>query len=267
MTSIKSMAGMLHPPSAKSRVIVSLRAYFDESGTHWSGPNACDVFVLCGYLGTESLWDDRTPTSFWSKWTDVMHGKPFHATEMESNPQGPIVKPMLANVVRKSGVIGIGGGIHIPSYNRLLLPHIQKQKGVDNPYLFLFADVICEAVRSSAMFIGEDQSEPIGFVFASHKKWSIEAHEMYDKLKQDPETPDDVRCRMGPVAFDDMEKFIPLQASDHLAFETYHLMNDPPGTSRPTMNILTNWQQNNGRFYNEHGIQRYIAKMQEAGLF
>jgi hypothetical protein len=86
VTSIKSMAAMLHPPSARSRVIVTLRAYFDESGTHWSGPNACDVFVLCGYVGTESLWDDKTPNSFWGKWNDVMHGYPFHATKMESNP-------------------------------------------------------------------------------------------------------------------------------------------------------------------------------------
>jgi len=103
-------------PFAKAQVIVALRAYFDESGTHWGGPMACDVFVLCGYLAPESLWDDKTPNSFLAKWNDVMHGKPFHAKEMESNPQGPEVKLALANLVRKSSVIGVEGAIHIPSY-------------------------------------------------------------------------------------------------------------------------------------------------------
>ena len=228
---------------------------------------ACDVFVLCGYVGTESLWDDRTPSSFWSRWDDVMHGKPFHATEMESNPQGPEVKTALANLVRKSGVIGVGGGIHIPSYDRLLVPYIEKLKQKNNPYLFLFADVIAQAVHTSQMFLGESQDEPIGFVFANHPIWSIEAHEFYDELKNDPETPDDVRRRMGAIAFEDMEKFIPLQAADHLAFESYHYMNDPPGGSRPAMNLFMDWHQNHGSYYNERVLNEYIKLMRRAGVF
>jgi len=243
---------MLHPPSARSRVIVALRAYFDESGTHWGGPNACDVFVLGGYIATESLWDDRTPASFVGRWENVMHGKPFHATEMVIN----------------SGVIGVGGGIHIPSYKSLLLPYIEQQKGVDNPYLFLFADVICEAVKNSAMFLGEDQYEPIGFVFANHAKWSIEALQMYNAITSDPATPEDIRSRMGSVAFEDIERFIPLQAADHLAFESYHFMNDSPGAPpRPAQQILMDWPQNHGSYYNERGIKSYIEKMKQEGLF
>jgi hypothetical protein len=248
---------------------VTLRAHFDESGTHWGGPMASDVFVLCGYLATESLWDDKTPTSFWARWTDVMHGKPFHATVMESNPQGPKVKLALANLVRKSGLIGVGGGIHIPSYKRLLLPYIQKLNQENNPYLFLFADVIAQAAKSAEMFIGENQNEPIGFVFAKHEKWSLEAHRFYQELEQGRETPEDVRRRLGPIAFEDIEEFIPLQASDHLAFETYHYMNDPPGTSRPAMNILMDWdrQQNHGTYYDEKGILSYIEEMKKEGIF
>jgi len=268
MTSVRSMAGMLHPPSARARGIVTLRAYFDESGTHWGGPMASDVFVLCGYLGTESLWDDQTPTSFSAKWNDVMHGKPFHASEMESNPQGPGVKLALANLVKKSGMIGIIGGIHIPSYQRLLLPHIQRLNGTDNPYLFLFADVITQAVMSSEMLIGE-QNEPIGFVFAKHEKWSPQALQFYQELERGRETPEDVRRRLGSVAFEAMERFVPLQASDHLAFETYHQMNDPPGTSRPAMNILMDRVrlQNHGTYYDEKGILAYIELMKKDGKF
>lgn len=269
MTSVASMAGMLHPPSARAKVIVTLRAYFDESGTHWGGTLACDVFVLSGYLATESLWDDHTPTSFSAKWTDVMHGKPFHAKEMESNPQGPEVKLALANLVKKSGIIGVIGGIHIPSYKRLLLPHIQRLSGTDNPYLFLFADVIAQAATSAAMFIGEDQNEPIGFVFARHELWSLQAHKFYQELERGRDTPEDVRLRLGSIAFGDMARFIPLQAADHLAFETYHQMNDPPGTSRPAMNILMDQVrgQNHGTYYDEKGILAYIELMKKEGIF
>src|SRR5438309_1832234 len=132
------MGGLLHPPDAKTRIIVSLRAYFDESGTHSGGPMASDSFVLCGYIAPESLWDDKSLTGFKARWDSVMHGKPFHATEMEQNPQGPEVKLLLANLVNKSGVIGVRGGISIPSYNELLLPIIHQLRELDSPYLFLF---------------------------------------------------------------------------------------------------------------------------------
>lgn len=266
-------AGLLHPPSAKKRVVVALRAYFDESGTHWSRPDrdspasgSCDTFVLCGYIGTEALWDDRTPSSFEAKWNEVMHGKPFHAKEMESNPQGPDVKRALANLVRTQGVIGVGGAIHIPSYNKHLLPLIQQLKQENNPYLFLFADVIAQAVKCSEMFVGESNDEPIGFVFASHKKWSIEALQFYNQVKDDPETPKDVQRRMGAIAFEDMENFIPLQVADHLAFETYHAMNDPPEARRPAMRLLMDWDQNHGSYYHELGILNYIEKCRAEGV-
>jgi hypothetical protein len=261
------MVGMLYPPSATARIIVTLRAYFDESGTHWGGPMACDVFVLCGYLGTEDLWDNGRPDSFYAKWNDVMHCKPFHAKEMESNPQGPAVKLALANLVRTSGVIGVGGAIHIPSYNRHLLPLIKKRKEKNNPYFFLFADVIAQAAMSSKIFLREDQNEPIGFVFANTELWAEETHKFYDMLKVDEETPDDVRRRMGAVAFEDMEKFVPLQAADHLAFESYHYRNDPRGTHRPVMNLLMDWDQNYGNYYDEPSILKYIDRMKKEGIF
>jgi len=246
---------------------VTLRAYFDESGTHWGGPQACDVFVLCGYLGTESLWDDKTGSSFDARWKEIMHGKPFHATEMESNPQGATVKPMLANLVINSGIVGIGGGVHIPSFKRLMQPHIDKGDVPDDPYLFLFGDVICEAVEKASMFLAEDQNEPIGFVFAKHERWSALAAEMYTKLEKDPETPAEVRRRMGTIAFEDMERFIPLQAADHIAYESYRYMNDHPATWRPTMARFMSWPQNNGRYYNEQGLLSFITHAKETGLF
>jgi hypothetical protein len=251
----------------KLRIMVALRAYFDESGTHWGGPLACDVFSLCGYLAQESLWDGNTEDGFPARWNNIMHGRPFHATEMESNPQGPEVKLALANLVNNCGVIGVAGGLSIPDYKRLLRPYVKRTDGTDSPYLFLFADVICETVKRSEMFVGESPDEPIAFVFASHPLWSAQALEFYNTVKDDEKTPVEVRRRMGAVAFEDIDAFVPLQAADHLAFETYHSMNDPPGTNRPAMNRLMAWEQNYGRFYNEQGILSYIKHCKEEGIF
>jgi len=267
VTSVMSMAGLLYPPSARKRVIVALRAYFDESGTHWGGPQASDVFVLCGYLAPTELWDNKTDSGFKARWDGVMHGKPFHATEMETNPQGPTVKVELANLVRKSGIIGIRGGISIPAFKRLVVPHIKQRKEKEDPYLFLFADVICEAVRRADMFLNENKEERIGFVFADHKRWSLIAHEMYDHVKADDETPIEVSGKMGAVAFDCIDEFVPLQAADHLAFESFHYMTDPQGTpARPAMNLLIDWPQVFGTFYGEKALTLYVEKCKAEGI-
>ena len=52
------------------------------------------------------------------------------------------------------------------------------------------------------MFVGENPDEPIAFVFAAHPKWSLEAHQFYEQVKNDENTPIDVRCRMRAIAFE-----------------------------------------------------------------
>ena len=163
-------------------------------------------------------------------------------------------------------MIGIGGGIDIPAYNRVLKPHIKKNQK-DDPYLFLFADVITAAVKYGGMFIGEDQRESIGFVFANHKRWSIVAHEFYHYVRNDPDTPPGVKEKMGAVGFEDIDRFIPLQAADHLAFETYHRMNDPEGSpARPAMNRLMDWPQNHGNYYDEKQLLHYVELCKQDGI-
>jgi hypothetical protein len=117
------------------------------------------------------------------------------------------------------------------------------------------------------MFVGENKDEPIGFVFASHENWSTEAHQFYDHVKNDAETPAEVKAKMGTVAFEDINSFVPLQAADHLAFETYHYRNDPPGSFRPAMNRLMDWPQNHGKHYDERSLLQYIELCQKEGLF
>ena len=256
---------MPNPSSEGRGFIVALRAYFDESGTHWGGDNASDVFVLCGYLAPESLWEDKTPDGFLARWNNVMHGRPFHAKEMEGNPQGAQVKLALSNLLNSCGLIGIRAGISISAYREILLPHILECDGDDNPYRFLFADVIAEVVKRSVMFIGEDTNEPISFFFADIKTWSQDALNFYRHVRDDTATPREVSSRMGAIAFEDIKQFVPLQAADHLAFESWHFMTDPPGKYRPAMNVLMNWPQNHGIFFKQNTLELYVERAMAEG--
>jgi hypothetical protein len=215
-------------------------------------------------MAPELLWDDKTDGGFHGRWHKIMHGKPFHATEMEDNPQGSRVKEMLARVVAKSCVVGIRGGVSIPDFERVVAPLVASAKGKADPYFLVFADVILEAIKRSELFLGENQQEPIAFVFADHARWSVEALQLYNRLKLDDGTPPNVRTRMGAIAFESIDTFIPLQAADHLAFETFHQMTDPPGTLRQAMNILGE-RENYGNFYRERQLRQYATLAQQEG--
>jgi hypothetical protein len=257
---------------------VSLIAYFDESGTHWGGPNACDVFVLCGYIAPEDVWLN----SFCPQWKallnrfelpDEPYPRYFHASVVESGNypfnrldenQLNDLKMSAVNLTVNSGIIGIGGGISVSAYKRMLKQYIDDEKVHADPYVFMFSDVIVECVEKSAMFLGEDPNQQIRFVFAHHPRWSIEAEKMYLLLQNDNDWPRSVR--LGMASFEDPKIIAPLQAADHIAFETYHYMNDnaPP---RPAMNRFLSWPQNHGRHYNEAGLRSFIDICKLGGKF
>lgn len=256
---------------------MSLVAYFDESGTHSGGPNAANSFVIAGYIAPESVWRK----AFDPQWTAMLERfelpdepdpRYFHATDLESGKypynrltetQRSELKASAVNIAINCGIIGVGGGVLTEAYKRLLSPYIEQGKVHKDPYVFLFSDVLLECIQVSHMFLGEDPTEQIGFVFDNHPRWSIEAHEMFIMMQNDEDWPP--RNRLGTVAFEDKKHYRPLQAADHIAFETFHYMNsDAP---RPAMNRFKSWPQNHGRYYNEQGLQAFIDLCKKDGKF
>jgi hypothetical protein len=88
---------------------------------------------------------------------------------------------------------------------------------------------------------------------------------MYVKMQNDGEWLN--RVRLGSVAFEDKKKYIPLQAADNIAFETFHYMNDALPTLRPAMNRFLSWPQNHAKYYNEEGLQAFIDVCKKDGKF
>jgi len=104
---------------------VALRAFFDESGTHWGGPMACDVFVLCGYLAPESLWDDKTPNSLLAKWNDVMNGKPFTRKKWNRIHRGQKLNLHLSTLLER---VVLGARYTFHPITVYMVPYIQIQR-------------------------------------------------------------------------------------------------------------------------------------------
>jgi len=253
---------------------VSLIAYFDESGTHSGGPNAAKVFSLVGYIATQSLWKD----DFVPKWNAMLNRfelpdpKYFHATELEGGSypynrlnerQREDLKMSAVNIPVNSGMIGVGGAVLIPAYKRMLAPYIKAGKIDKDPYVFLFSQAVVESIAMSSAFLGEDPRDPIAFVFDNHPRWSLQAHEMYVRMQNDKEWPN--RVWLGTVRFEDKKKYVPLQAADNIAFETYHYVHGNLG--RPAMNRFLSWPQNHARYYNEEGLQAFIDICRTDGKF
>jgi len=261
---------------------VALKAYFDESGTHWGGPNAANVFVLCGYIAPADVWDG----GFEKKWSAMLE-KPaitpklefFHAEDVEGRGSKRFrrlkqrerddLKTTALNIVVNSGMLGVGVGVELDAFRRLVVNDPAVAAVVPaNPYMFAFNAVLVETVLMADAFIGES-NESIGFVFEDHPQWSVHALSMYNDIKKDPEWPKERRRRLGTPAFDCKEKFKALQAADHLAYETWRYMENKRAkknaTLRPAMNRFLSWQQHHGRYFDEHGILEFLRILREDG--
>jgi hypothetical protein len=276
MVSIRQMGGIVHPLSAIARITVMLRAYFDESGTHWDkGRLGSRAFVLCGYVAPEDVWDK----DFSPKW-EAMLKKPnispplsyFHAREIEGKGKGrfgritkrerEILKSDAVNIATGSAIRGIASAVLIESYRKY---KETLDRAVDDPYMLCFQRVINDVMQISPIFLGEDPNEKIAFIFAHHPRWSLMANDMYNKLL-DPKHSCWCRSRLGTIAFQDPKGFAPLQVADHLAFEVFHAMSGARGRKmRPAMRRFTDCYNFGGGFFDDAGIESFIAECKKTG--
>jgi hypothetical protein len=278
MPSVRQMGSIVHPPSARKRVTVALKAYFDESGTHWGGPNAAKVFVLCGYIATEDVWDKQ----FEGKWHDMLQ-KPeitpklsfFHAEDVEgrgskrfrkiTQRERDHLKTSAFNIVVNSGMLGVGVAVELEPFSRLVVADPKVCRAIPgNPYMFAFNCVVIETLMLADAFIGESK-EKIAFIFENHPQWSIYAHQMYNDFKVSKKWPKEKRDRLGTPAFEDKKEFKPLQAADHLAYETYRYMKNRNAPLRPAMTRFLSWQQHHGRYFDERLLREFIEIQRKDG--
>jgi hypothetical protein len=248
-----------------------LRAYFDESGTHWGGLEASKAFVLCGYVAPEQEWGARFSVN-WAKILEKPCVDPplryFHAADVEGRGKGGFrrlsqrerdtLKSDAVKAVVQSGLIGIAAGVIVDDFSKVIVGKAREVVG--DPYLLCFQSAVIEVCRRAPMFLGEDANEDIAYIFDQHPRWEKMVNDLWLKMvEQGLKT----RYRMGSLAFEDKKKFPPLQAADHLAYETYRYMTERP--IRPAMRRFLSWKQHYGRYFNEAACLELVEEMKRAG--
>jgi hypothetical protein len=243
-----------------------LQAYFDESGTHW-GRGGSKFLAICGYIAPESEWKKFEIT--WKSILSKYRVRCFHAKVIESRIKratGDVrrkyesLKIDLVNAVVNSGIIGISSGMVLESYEKFA----PQLKGlIDNPYMLCFQHAIVEAVKRGNSFLGENPKEKIAFIFDQHNMFSITAHELFKESLEDKDLK--ARYRLGSLTFADKTTYIPLQAADHIAYETYRWMSEPGKQKRPAMRRFGQWGQHNGRYFDDSGFKSFIEQCRKDG--
>jgi hypothetical protein len=181
--------------------------------------------------------------------------KPFRNMRRREREQ---LKADATNVIVSSGIIGIGVGVELEAFNRVVTG--KAREFVGDPYIMCFQAVMVEVVRHSLMFIGEKPEEGIVYIFDSQPTWQREANEMWIKMI---ERGFKDQYRLGSVAFKDDKDYIVLQAADHLSYETYRYMRERP--IRPAMNRFMSWHQHHGRYFNEEGCRLLVEELRKNG--
>lgn len=258
-----------------------LRAYFDESGLQ----GAATAFVLAGYLAPDDEWDKK----FEQRWGKLLSHPCYHpifvpnagvicrpleyirATELEGVGMGRFrrigqrnrdyLKNAAADCVIDCGLIAIGAGVLMQPYNKLITGKIREISGT--PYELCFQKVVLDVFNRAPMFLGQDPNEGIAYTFDRHPRFQKLIDNLWVKCEQQGYTK---KYRMGSrAAFEDKTNCKPLQAADHLAYETYHLLSGLK-EKRPILDKFMNkWPQLQGQYFDEAGLRSYIEELRKAG--
>jgi hypothetical protein len=255
-----------------------LRAYFDESGLHSTA-----VLALAGYVAPERDWRRfenkgrallRSPLRYENPKVNPQRvasiGRPLeflHATEMDGIGRGRFralgqrnrdyLRAASVNLILNSGAIGIASAIILPEYERL---GAREKEVIGDPYLLCFQHVITQVSKRASVFLGEDHSEGIAYIFEQQPVWQKLANEMWLKSVAHGYKK---KYRMGSITFGEKRDFLPLQAADRYAFETYQHFADP--TPREIWRKFMSGPQHRGQYFDRDGFSSLIEQLQIAG--
>ncbi len=275
---VRQMAALVHPPAAVRRLMFVLKAFFDESGLH-----STNAFAMAGYLAPEKEWEKlegrwrallKRPLHFENpKLTQkraAIVGRPLeflHSTEMEGLGKGRfralgqrnrdrLINESVTTIV-ESGIVGIASAIILPEYYRL---DETTRKAMGDPYMLCFQHVITQVTKAAQMFIGEDHSEDIAYIFEQQPQWQMEANRMWVRSL---ELGYKKKYRLGSITFGDKAQFIPLQAADRNAFETFQHFDNP--NRRAIWNRLKDSDHHRGCYFDREGLQDFIVQLKKSG--
>lgn len=192
----------------------ALRAFIDDSGSGGDSP----WFVLAGYVGTVEAWD-----AFDEPWRAVLKGPPkleyFKSSEAESLKCEftGIVKDernqridSLIRIIGEHALRAMYVRVRQQDYNEVIKPYIPESW--DNAYYFLFTGII-SAATSVEKYAGT--SRPIEFFFDTANRLEKPSKQLYGQVSDLPQFGN----RVINIHYEDEKEFLPLQASDLVAWQ------------------------------------------------
>lgn len=208
--------------------MLGIQGYCDES----QDGNRERVWVMAGYVGIAQEWENFTRI-----WGEALsrHGlSEFHMADCEHgvrefktkspNERAELQREFIG-IINRSHIVGAAGGIMLNAYNDLL-PYFKQVRrmpsgsnisgSLADPYFLAFQFVIELAVKN-ARSLGMPENEQITLVFDMHDL-RARAEVIFHSLLQSTNL-DYVRFIDRRVEFGDSHNFVPIQASDILAYE------------------------------------------------
>jgi hypothetical protein len=167
------------------------------------------------------------------------------------------LKAASVELILDSGAIGIASAIVMPEYERL---GAKEKEVIGDPYVLCFQHVITQVSKKAEAFLGEDQSQGVAYIFEQQAVWQKLANEMWVKSVEQGYRK---KYRMGSITVGDKRDFLPLQAADRNAFETYQHFADP--TPREIWRKFMNGPQHRGQYFDKVGFSSLIEQLKIAG--
>jgi len=209
--------------------VLSLTAYFDESGTH----EGSEAVALAGWLSTDERW-----RRFEAEWrealsdfgVDMFHmnkfanGAPPFKGWPEKKRQARLAR--LLTIINRHALGSVGWVINKPLYDKVVAEKAQSICG--SPYGL--AAVACFTDVASAMRGMKIVDAWVAYVFEKGTEGQADILKMFNENMRDPARKE--HFRLLSLRFEDKRKYLPLQAADILAYELYQHFPRQLGLSR-----------------------------------
>jgi hypothetical protein len=201
----------------RDRLMLTLHAYFDESGTH----DSAQAIAVAGYISTAEQWE-----LFNDEWSSALSEwslKFFHMTDFAnraneysgwSDEDRRLRFARLARIIDKHTIASIAVGFMRKSYD--LTFDRQTKRFVGGPYGTAATMCFVEAAQKIRPLF---PSAKIAYVFESGGVGSGQILSVFKMNESDPENRE--HFKLLSLRFENKRDFAPLQAADILAYELY----------------------------------------------
>jgi hypothetical protein len=220
---VRDIARITLPRHSIDGGLCMLSAYFDDSGTH----DGSDIIVYACFIGTENEWGVLEP-AWKAKRDEPLPGKPplrkFHMTDCISGygefrnysvEERELVIEGFHDIILASNVIGRAIGLSRHDWDRQI---------TGGQRLF-FGDAESFCVRTCLSFAADwtannQGDKQVTMIFDDGPQHQARTRAIGEEIKR-THNGSEGRAEMFGPSFLPTEKFVPLQAADMLAWESY----------------------------------------------